>query len=89
MKDQWRASETIRNDQSKQIRDLQIQLMTSEKENKKLRKYFTRASVIPEKEKKSTGKSTVFGATSPKENITPIRVAVVSKKASNIQMNSS
>ena len=56
--------------------------MTSEKENKKLRKYFTRATVVPEKEKKSTAKSTVFCA-SPSENITPIRVAVVSKKASN------
>ena len=29
MKDQWRASETIRTDQVKQIRDLQIQLLTA------------------------------------------------------------
>ena len=91
MKDQWRASETIRNDQAKQIRDLQIQLLTTEKENKKLRKHFTRATVIPEKDKiKSNGMTSVFGSiATPSEKICPIRVAVVSKKASNQQMNNS
>ena len=85
MKDQWRASETIRSDQAKQIRDLQIRLVTAEKENKKLRKHFSRATVVPEKDKKSTGKSTVFGQ-SPAESLTPIRV-VVSKRASNHAAN--
>ena len=81
MKDQWRASETIRTDQTKQIRDLQIQLVTAQNENKKLRKYFSRATEVPKKENhSSTMRNSDFGA-SPTEKITPIRVAVMSKKA--------
>ena len=67
MKDQWRASETIRTDQVKQIRDLQIQLLTAQNENKKLRKHFNRASEVPKKDKRAdTMKSSEFGA-SPTE----------------------
>ena len=47
-----------------------------------MRKYFTRASEVPKREKHASTMRTGsdFGA-SPTEKITPIRVAVMSKKA--------
>ena len=55
--------------------------MTAQNENKKLRKHFSRASEVPERNKKASTMLFSEFTASPTEQITPIRVAVMSKKA--------
>ena len=68
MKYQWGQSESIRKDQAKQVRDLQLQLAISQKENKKLKKCFDKPTRIQEdqnKEIKSSGLTSMFGKSPP------------------------